>query len=403
VRTEEMVSLELGLKPTPQPKSQPVPGPTCTPVETTDSHRELRAVVQAAATYYAAQPIPGWVKPYCTERGADLDKLPHGAGYAPSGWRNLTDHLREADFTDEQLLASGLVSRSTRGELIDRMRDRLVLPIRDERGPVAFIGRAVPDSDAPKWLNTSDSALFTKGGLFYGLADSAQALRAGATPVVVEGPFDAAAVNSVGGGRYVGVAPLGTALTQRHVQALVEAVGSGADIIVGFDADTAGTAAAVRSYDLLAPHTDRARQLTLPDGNDPADFLAAHGPAALRSALDDANLLVEQVVEARIRPWDSKLRFAEGRIGALREAAPLIAALPPEQVPGQVHRLMQRLDLAHETVIDAIVEAIPNITSAATTAPLQARRRRDVDVERAQSRATRSHANPHEPRPGIGI
>lgn len=403
VRTEEMVSLELGLEPTPQSRSQLVPVPMCPVVETTDSHRELRAVVQAAATYYAAQPIPGWVEPYCTARGSDLDSLPRGAGYAPSGWRNLTEHLRAAGFTDEQLLASGLVSRSSRGELIDRMRDRLVLPIHDQYGPVAFIGRAAPYSDAPKWLNTSDSALFSKGGLLYGLADSAQALRAGATPVVVEGPFDAAVVNAAGGGRYVGVAPLGTALTQRHVQALVEVVGSGADIVVGFDADPAGTAAAVRSYDLLAPHTDRARQLTLPDGNDPADFLAARGPAALRSALDDATLLVEQVVEARIRPWDSKLRFAEGRIGALREAAPLIAALPPEQVPGQVHRLMQRLDLAHETVIDAIVEAIPNITSAATTAQPQARRRRDVDLERAQSRATRSHANTHEPRPGIGI
>ena len=147
-------------------------------------------------------------------RGDDLtadDRIT--VGYAPPGWANLVDHLKAGGATDIELVAAGLAAWSRRGTLIDVMRNRVVFGIRNESGDlVGFTGRAVPgDSDAPKWLNTPTTPIFTKGELLFGLTENRDRLAVGAIPVRVEGVMDAIAVTKASGGRAVGLAPLGTA------------------------------------------------------------------------------------------------------------------------------------------------------------------------------------------------
>lgn len=358
----------------------------------------LRLVVQTATDFCAAQPMPAWVPEYLSARGLTGTDLPPGTGYAPAGWTALVDHLHGQGFSDADLLASGVAVRSSRGTLIDRMRGRLVLPIRDEAGPVAFIGRIEQDSDAaPSWLNTAETALYRKGSLLYGLAENRDALRAGAVPVLVEGPLDAAAVTAAGDGRYVGLAPLGTALTGEQVGELRHLVATDRPIVAGFDNDDAGRRAAVRAYDLLAePQAAQLVRLDLPAGSDPAEVLAAEGPTSLRGRLDAATPLVDHVVETRIERWSAQLQWAEGRIYAMRELAPLVAALPAESATRQIGRLMARLDLPHETVLDAVIEALPRVSE-----------RRDAALTKAAGRSSETEAQERleVPRrsPSIGV
>ena len=181
----------------------------------------------AAAAWWAEQYTDSPAAAYVAGRlGDDLatdDRVT--VGYAPAGWSTLTDHLRAGGATDAELVDAGLAKWSRRGTLIDVMRDRVVFGIRNRDGDlVGFTGRAAPgDTDAPKWLNTPTTAIFTKGDLLFGLTENRDRLAAGATPVRVEGVMDALAVTLASEGRAVGLAPLGTALTAAQADHLAHA------------------------------------------------------------------------------------------------------------------------------------------------------------------------------------
>src|SRR5690606_12047744 len=132
---------------------------------------------------------------------------------------NLADHLRGHGVTADEMLAAGLVKVAANGRLIDRFRDRAMLPIMTEGKTLAFVGRRNPETHeekaGPKYLNSPDTVLFHKGAQLYGVAQPE--LATGSIPVLVEGPMDAIAVTIATAGAYIGVAPLGTALT--HEQA----------------------------------------------------------------------------------------------------------------------------------------------------------------------------------------
>ncbi len=204
-----------------------------------------------------------------------------------------------------------------------------MLPIRAEDGTtVAFIGRAHPHSrhDTPKYLNSPETVLFTKGDMLFGLHEARAALGRGARPVIVEGPFDAIAVNIADLDRFAGVAPLGTALTSVQATALSRAADlDRAGVLVALDGDQAGHNAATKAYGVLRTVTATIDAVLLPSGRDPAEILQSDGPAALRSALRaDVRPLADLVTDATIDSWDT--RTAEGQIGAMRAAASLIAS-----------------------------------------------------------------------------
>ena len=246
-----------------------------------------------AATFYAAQlaantPDAARARTMLGQRAVPpAVAAAYEIGYAPAGWTALTDHLRARGYTDEQLLAAGVGMTTRRGTVVDRFRDRLMLPVRDpEQRVVAFLGRALtPDASTPKYLNSPQTPLYRKGDVLYGLGAEPvrRALAGGARPVLVEGALDAIAVTCAGAGRYAGVAPSGTALTAAQVAALDTAAGPLAErnVIVAFDGDQAGQEAALRCFPLLRAVGAWPTTAALPDGMDPASLAQQQGPQAL--------------------------------------------------------------------------------------------------------------------------
>ena len=216
--------------------------------------------------------------------GQDLtDDLRFRPGQAPAGWTGLVNHLRSRGVTSDEMTAAGVATVASTGRLIDRFRDRVMFPIIHNGEILGFVGRRHPDltdtdRGGPKYLNTADTPLFHKGAQLFGANEVDVA--AGGVPVIVEGPIDAIAVTLAGGGRYIGVAPLGTSLTDEQASQLARQLARlGKNPIVATDADIAGRVAAERDFWILTTYRLDPRYALLPEGTDPADLLALNGPA----------------------------------------------------------------------------------------------------------------------------
>ena len=297
-------------------------------------------------------------------------------GYAPASWTALTSHLRGSGFDDVELLTAGLAIRARSGDLVDRFRDRVMLPVRDLDGePVGFVGRAAPHAGdaAPKYLNSPCTPLFDKSALLFGLSEQQGALKSGAVPVIVEGPFDALAVSLAQtdtSAAFAAVAPCGTALTP--AQASLIAGFTTARVLIAYDADLAGQRASAAAYDVLAPLFDQLRSVVLPDACDPAALLQSEGPRTLRDALSQDRLLADAVIDHGLRYWLPKRDNAEARAAAVHELAPSIARLRPVDATREAGRLAQALGIDHAAITEAVTDAI---TTRAIT-PSTARRNR---------------------------
>ncbi|MDT0262324.1 MobF family relaxase [Jatrophihabitans lederbergiae] len=323
-----------------------------------------------AAAFFADHYADAWAPGYVTERlGSDLTDDPRATvGYAPDRWTALTSHLRRHGATDEELVGAGLGSYASTGRVIDRFRDRLVVPIKaaghDGQTEIhGFIGRRNPakaeaDDAGPKYLNTADTDLFSKSHELYGLVENAEALAAGATPVLVEGPMDAIAVTLAGDGAYVGVAPLGTAFTDVQANALRPYIGPDRPgIIVATDSDRAGQQAALRAFWQLTARGDNPRHLVVANGKDPAELLQNRGADALRDGLASVVPLADSVITARTATWADQLDTVEGRVFTARAAAQVITALPPDQWPSQLASIVARTGIWPDTALAELFDA----------------------------------------------
>ena len=214
----------------------------------------LAEINQLTAAFYADRFPGSWAQSYLESRfGTDLTGHAQvQPGYAPAGWTTLVQHLHTLGVTEDEMLAAGVATTASTGRLIDRFRDRAVFPIRHEGVILGFVGRRHPDrtdhdKTGPKYLNTADTPLFHKGDQLY---TPRQTWDPDATPVIVEGPMDAIAVTLATDGKYLGVAPLGTSLTDEQA-AQLRLLGYRTPI-VATDADLAGRVAARAR--LLDPH-----------------------------------------------------------------------------------------------------------------------------------------------------
>ena len=245
------------------------------------SRDRMIEINQLALSYFRSQFPSSWGHQYLADRfGQDLtDDLRFRPGQAPAGWTGLVNHLRSRGVTGEEMTAAGVATVASTGRLIDRFRDRVIFPIIHNGEILGFVGRRHPDltdtdRGGPKYLNTADTPLFHKGAQLFGANEVDVA--AGGVPVIVEGPMDAIAVTLASGGRYIGVAPLGTSLTDEQASQLA-AIGK--NPIVATDADIAGRVAAERDFWILTAYRLDPRYALLPEGSDPADLLALNGPA----------------------------------------------------------------------------------------------------------------------------
>lgn len=247
-------------------------------------------------------------------------------GYAPFGWTHLIEELHGHGVTEAEMRAVGVATLTRDGRAIDKFRGRLTFPIRSENGEIlGFVARrhprlndATPHAGA-KYLNTADTPLFHKGAQLFGL--DADLIAAGATPVLVEGPTDAIAVTLASAGLYLGVAPLGTALTDDQAIQLARIFQhTGRDPIVATDADPAGRTAAQRDFWKLTAVGLEPRFVALRDGDDPASLLTNHGPAALAGALRRHIPLVDVVLKTLLDSAEAS--STEGVFTVLAAAGP---------------------------------------------------------------------------------
>jgi DNA primase catalytic core len=274
---------------------------------------EQYAIQSAAADWFHAHLSQRWAAPYLAQRGLAEPAAAALAGYAPSRpgqWTLLLDHLRSLGYSDTAIQTAGLASRSRRGELIDRFRDRVVLPILDTHDrPIGFIGRkAAGDTnpDNPKYLNPPRTPLYDKSHVLIGLdSDAVRRLHDGARAIIVEGAMDRLAI-SAAVDDLVPLAPSGVALTTAHLDLLAEHT-SLDRVILAFDPDPVGRAATIKAGRMLIDRGVAPTAVEIfngPSGADPADILAIQGAAALADSLRDPqqrvtvlDLLVDQLLD----------------------------------------------------------------------------------------------------------
>jgi len=305
---------------------------------------------------------------YLTDRfGQDLTNDPRfRPGQAPAGWTGLIHHLCSRGITDQEMTTAGVATVASTGRLIDRFRDRVVFPIIHNHEILGFVGRRHPsladaDRGGPKYLNSADTPLFHKGAQLFGAVE--EHLAEGGVPVIVEGPMDAIAVTLASGGRYIGVAPLGTSLTDEQVGQLARI---GRNPIVATDADIAGRVAAERDFWMLTVHRLDPRYAQLPEGSDPADLLAHHGSAALVAAVDRALPLGERLLHERLSnlPPDQ----------AQHEATRVVAARPPASWDEGSRTISSRLKVPLHAVRETLLAHVKDWNTSprrAATKPLQ--------------------------------
>lgn len=246
-----------------------------------------------------------------------------GLGYAPEGWRSLASVFPQYD--DPLLAESGLVIVNEEDDKrYDRFRDRVMFPIRNVKGECIGFGGRVLGDEKPKYLNSPETPVFSKGRELYGLFEARQALREKGFVLVTEGYMDVVALAQLGFPN--AVATLGTACTTDHVQKLFRFTDS---VVFSFDGDAAGRRAARKALEGALPYATDVRSvkfLFLPPEHDPDSYIRAFGADAFSRYIGDATPLSRFLVDSAREGCD--LSTAEGRAHMMANAKPLWSLLP---------------------------------------------------------------------------
>jgi DNA primase len=305
---------------------------------------------------------------FLTERGFDRDAAAHfGVGFAPRQGEALLRHLRGKGFTEEELLGSGLAGRGSRG-VYDRFRGRLVWPIRDVVGDVVGFGaRRLADDDPiqAKYLNTPETALYKKSQVLYGVDLAKREIARNRQVVVVEGYTDVMACHLAGVG--TAVATCGTAFGAEHARVVRRLLGddaAGGQVVFTFDGDEAGQKAALRAFEEDQRFVAQTYIAVAEGGMDPCELRQRHGDEAVRELVAARTPLFEFAIRATIRRYD--LDTAEGRVQALRAAAPVVARIrDPALRPEYARQLAGWLGMEVEAVQQAVRQASARATHRA--------------------------------------
>lgn len=300
-----------------------------------------------------------------------------GVGYAPKSFDALKNALGKQGFSQDDLVAAGLLSTGERGNSYDRFRGRVIWPIRDVTGQtVGFGARKLFDDDqGPKYLNTPETLVFHKSQVLYGLDLARRDIAQGKQVVIVEGYTDVMACHLAG--ITTAVATCGTAFGVDHIKVVRRvlgdhdnaAVSQTGEVVFTFDPDEAGQRAASRAFAEEQRFAAQTFVAVAPDGLDPCDLRIHRGDEAVRKLVADRKPMFEFMIRRRLAGHD--LETVEGRVAALRASAPVVAGIRDPALRGGYVR-----NLAGWLGMD------PGEVSRAVTSASNAARRSEPRVER---------------------
>jgi DNA primase len=273
-------------------------------------------------------------------------------GFAPPGRDQLRRAMLELGYSQATLLRAGLVVQRDDGTVIDRFRNRLMIPIsRDTGAVIAFGGRSLEPDQQPKYLNSPETPIYSKSRTLYGLNLAKAAIRQSGFAVMVEGYFDFAQVFQSGVQNVV--ASCGTALTSQQAQYLGRFAKK---VVLSFDPDAAGQGATARSCELLVEEAFEVNVATLPAGQDPDTFIQKQGPRAYGERLRGSQPYLEYLLERVASRHD--LRSDEGRVKFLGEMLTIAARIPDATMRDRfADRLAFRAQVTDAVVRDEIRKA----------------------------------------------
>lgn len=294
-------------------------------------------------------------KQYLKDRGLDVKTIREfGLGYAPEGWDNLLKYLKSRGFSAESLGMSGLMNdKKSGGGMYDRFRDRVIFPIIDVRGRViGFGGRIIEESGTPKYLNSPETPVFTKGNNLYGLNIAKKHIDSGEL-IVVEGYMDVISLHQRGIKNTV--ASLGTAFTPSQGELLKR---YSRNIVIAYDADAAGHSATVKGMDVLQSVGCRVRIIELPIGKDPDEFVRDYGSEAFYELINKAPSLMDYKIKLLERKYD--IRDRQQKFDFLHEAAALLSGLDSSvELAEYVKEISQRAQV-YESALRKEIETARN-------------------------------------------
>ncbi len=298
-----------------------------------------------AAEFYAAQlrtPQAAPAVQFLTSRGFDSAAAQQfGCGFAPAGWDTLTKHLLTSGFTADELVKSGLSKEGRRGGPIDRFHRRLVWSIRDLGGDVVGFGaRRIFDDDGidAKYLNTSETPVYRKTHVLFGLDLAKREIAKRRQVVVVEGYTDVMAMHLAG--VPTAVASCGTAFGAEHISMIRRLIGDDSfdlgEVIYTFDGDAAGQAAALKAFEGDQSFAAQTFVCIAPDGQDPCELRQSHGDTAVRDLVARREPLFEFAIRSIL--GEHNLDTAEGQVAALQRTVPLVARIRREDLRDEYAR-----------------------------------------------------------------
>jgi len=311
----------------------------------------ILAANAAAEKFFQAQLLTPEAEPgrrFLGERGFDQAAAQHfGVGFAPRGGA-LGRALKAEGFSEEELVQAGLLGRGERGDVYDRFRSRLVWPIRDTTGQTLGFGarRLLEEDQGPKYLNTPETPVYHKAQVLYGLDLAKRDISRQKQVVVVEGYTDVMAAHLAG--VTTAVATCGTAFGVEHIRIIrrilgdseQNAVASAGEVVFTFDGDEAGLKAASRAFEEESRFNAQTFVAVAPDGLDPCDLRLQRGDGAVRALIESRKPMFEFIIRRTFAGFD--LDSAEGRVQALRAAAPVVAGIRDQALVTEYARLLAR-------------------------------------------------------------
>ena len=295
-------------------------------VEAERDRETLLKVHEAAAAWFRQQldtPAGAAARRELAGRGLTTETLAlMGVGYAPAAREALKGRLLKEGFSVQTLVRSGLAIQREDGSVIDRFRNRLMIPIhRDNGAIIAFGGRALEAGQQPKYLNSPETPIYVKGRTLYGLNLSKTAISRGRHAVMVEGYFDFAQAYQAGITNVV--ASSGTALTPVQARLLKRFA---TKVVLCFDPDAAGQGAAARTSELLVAEGFQVNVAVLPGGDDPDNFIRKNGAAAYQDRLRGSRPYLEYLLDRAAAGHD--LTKDDSRRAFLNQMLPIAARIP---------------------------------------------------------------------------